>query len=157
MAKYREQRNIEASIIDHLKDLLSGDAWAGIRVEKLLAQVYEKELPAILINTTTVDTKNLEIGNKTHLNYYTIYFRIFATNDGNRLDLTDWLLNKLEDDIDYYEYTITNGTVSAKVFKGKITILRIMRNEKEFISTENLDKEDRYRQLITVQCYLALV
>lgn len=153
---YKESRNIEASIIDWIVTELSNDGWKDINVYKVFAQVYKKGLPAILINVNNIDTTELEIGSKRHLNLYTIYFRIFANSDGNRLDLSDWLLEELEDDIDYFEYIIDNGIVSDKILKGRIAIRKILRNERELVNTEGLEKEDRYRQLITVQCYLAL-
>jgi hypothetical protein len=153
--KYRESRNIEASVIDYLTEELVEDGWSGVSLYKVFAQVYKQSLPAILVNVNTTDTVKLEIGSRTHLNYYNIYLRIFGENDGNRLDLTDWLLHELERDIPYNEYTVEGGQVVSKQQNGMITILKISRNEREFINTEILDKEDRYRQLLVVQCYIA--
>jgi len=152
---YRESRNIEASVVDYLTEELIEHGWSGVNLYKVFAQVYKQSLPAILVNVNTTDTVRFEIGSKHYLNYYNIYFRIFGENDGNRLDLTDWLLKTLERDIPYNEYTVENGQVANKQQKGMITILKISRNEREFVNTEILDKEDRYRQLLVVQCYIA--
>lgn len=155
MATYRESRNIEASVIDWLDEILKEHNWTDIRIEKVFANVYKSELPAILVNIVSVDSQRKEIGNKSWLNYYTFYFRIFANNDGQREDLMNFLVWKLEEDVDYYQYTINNGQVSNKELKGRICMLNITRNEREYLATEAIEKEDRYRQLISVKCYVA--
>jgi hypothetical protein len=71
------------------------------------------------------------------------------------LDLSDWLLDLLEDDVNYYVYTIVNGTVSSKVLSGRIVITRIIEDRKELVNTEILEKEDRYRHLLSVECIVA--
>jgi hypothetical protein len=152
---YRESRNIEASILDWLTEKLAEDGWTDINVHKVFANVYKQKLPALLVNVNSTESTHLEVGNKKYLNYYNLYFRIFGENDGNRLDLTDWLLHHLEHDVPYYEYTIEAGQITNKQQCGRITVLKISRNEREFMNTEILDKEDRYRQLIVIQCYLA--
>jgi hypothetical protein len=155
MGQYRESRNIEASLVDHLNTKLTQDGWTGINVYKVFTQVDRDNLPAIVVNIDTEESTRFEIGSKKYLNYYNIYIRIFAENDGNRLDLTDWMLDLLRCDIPYFEYTISNGEVTNKQQNGMVTILKISRNEREFMNTEILDREDRYRQLIVIQCYIA--
>ncbi len=153
---YRISRNIEASIIDKIKtDVVTDWSTFNIRVEKSFAQVYEGALPCICLNVQSVDPTRLEIGSKTWLKYFDVTVRIFATSDGLRLDLADYFTDEFEDDIDYYVYTITNGAVSSKVLSGKIVILSISRNEKEFQNSENIEKEDKCRHLITFRCYVA--
>jgi len=155
MSIYRENRNLEASLIDYFRTALTTDGWNNVNLEKVFARVSEKNLPIILINAgNTTEHVRKEIGSKTWLNYYSVYIRIFANDDGQREDLTNWMTEKLEDDIDYYEYTITNN-VANKTLKGKIAILKIIRNERDFVNTEITEKVDRYRQLITFQCLIA--
>ena len=152
---YRISRNIEASLIDRITTDLTTGGWTGIRIEKSFAQVYKGELPCICINALEIRPQKLEIGSKTNLKYFTVNIRIFATNDGQRLDLSDWLLDKLEDDTNYYTYTITGGVVSAKVLTGRIVITKWFDNSKELVNTENLEKEDRYRHILTFECIVA--
>lgn len=153
---YRASRNIEASIIDKISTQLVTDSWTGVTVIKSFKEAYkDNNIPCICVNVVNVDPKKLEIGSKTHIKYYLVNFKIFATSDGQRLDLADWLFDLLEDDVDYYTYTITNGAVSSKVLTGRIAITEIVDNKKELENTENLVKEDRYRHLIAVRCYVA--
>jgi len=162
MYSYRESRNLEKSLIDWLQDILLKRDWKNVRVEKVFKDVYKTKdnegnvkLPAILVNVISTETRNLQIGSSKHHNDYTIYFRIFGDNDGQRLDLTDFLLEELEEDIDYYQFTISQGEIVNKNAVGKIAVLRITRNEKEFVNTEAVEKEDRYRQLLAIQVYIA--
>jgi len=155
MGTYRESRNCEASLVDKITELLSTDGWTGIRVEKVFAQVYQGGLPCILIQQDPEDLTKLEIGSKTNIHYFYVNIRIFATSDGQRLDLKDWLSDKLEDDVDYYNYTITNGVVSGKVLAGRIAILNFLRNEKELTNTETLALEDKFRHIISFRCKIA--
>jgi hypothetical protein len=154
---YRRSRNLEASLIDYLSTALTMDGWTGIRCVKSLAQVYDGEVPAILIYVQDTDTQKREVGGNLYLKFPTVYIRIFADNDGQRLDLADWILEKLEvASLPYYQYTITNGVVSSKVLKGNIVIRSINRNEKELANTQpdTLDEEDRYRHLIELSCFI---
>ena len=153
---YRISRNIEASIIDRITADLVTASWTGIRVEKSFSEVYKGTLPCICINALEIRPKKLEIGSKTNLKYFTVNIRVFAVNDGQRLDLSDWLLDLLEDDTNYYVYTITNGVVSAKVLTGRIVITKWFDNKKELTNTEVLEKEDRYRHLLSMECIVAI-
>jgi hypothetical protein len=153
MGQYRQSRAIEASLIDWMTEELANANWT-VRVEKSFAEVYKGELPCICINVASVDPTRLEIGSKTNLKYYEIYIRIFAKSDGMRLDLADFITDLLEDDIDYYSYIITDGIITSKTLLGKIVVLNFLRNEKELSNTENLESEDKYRQLISFRCFV---
>lgn len=152
---YRESRNIEATLIDYITDELSEDGWTGVRVEKSFSEVYKKPLPCICINIIDIRPIKREIGSKEHIKYYTVNVRIFCTSDGNRLDLSDWLFEQLENDLDYYSYTITSGIITNKQKEGRLIITRWVNNSKELTNTENLEKEDRYRHLLSFECYIA--
>jgi len=152
---YREGRNIEASVIDWLTAALTSAGWTGIRVEKVFAEIYKGSLPAICIEQNPEETTKLEIGSKSWLKTFSINFRVFATSDGQRLDLKDFLVDLLENDINYYVYTVVNGIISSKVLSGRLIIREITRNEKELINTENLSQEDKYRHVISVRAYIA--
>ena len=152
---YRMSRNIEASLIEFISAALTTDGWNGIPVLKGFPQEYEGKTPFIGVESLELNPVKLEIGSKTHIKYYTIKIRIFGTNDGQRLDLSDWLFEKLENDVNYYSYTITNGAVSARVASGKLVIDKWLNNEKELVNTENLIEEDRYRHLLSFSCYIA--
>jgi len=153
---YRASRNCEASLIDWLTTALTTGGWTGIRVEKVFAEIYKGTLPAICIGLVETRPEKLEIGSKTNLKYYTINIRIFGTSDGIREDLADFITDLLEDDINYYVYTITGGVVSAKVLTGRIVITRWFDNRKELVNSEVLESVDKYRHLLSFEIIVAI-
>jgi hypothetical protein len=132
------------------------DSWTGITVLKGFPQDYKGKAPFIGVEALEIRPQKLEIGSKTNLKYFTVKIRIIAKNDGQRLDLSDWLFDELEDDVNYYDYTITNGVVSVKTLTGRIVITRWNENRKELQNTENLESEDRYRHLLSFECIVAI-
>ena len=152
---YRLSRNIEASIVDYLTIELATDGWTGIRVEKVFANVYKGKLPCICVNIFTRPDTRRELGTNALNKFVNIEIRIFATTDGQRLDLADWLLEKIMPGIPYNEYNITNGAVSSKVLKGRINILEIIQNRKELANLEGLELADKFRHLLSLRCKVA--
>jgi hypothetical protein len=155
MGQYRLSRNVEASIIEHLRTALFDDGWEGIGCEKSMKQ-EQMTPPLIMINVVEMDTQKREIGSGFYLKYPTVVVRIFATSDGQREDLADWVLEKFEDNISYYQYGIFDGKIASKELAGNIVIRKILRNEKELANTEpsNLEKEDRYRHIISFSIFV---
>jgi len=153
---YRVSRNIEASLIDKITEWLVADGWTGIYVEKTASEIYGGHWPAILVNAQEIRPETLEVGSKTKIKYFTVNIRIFAQNDGQRLDLSDWLFDKLLDDVNYYSYTITGGEVAAKDLTGRIVLTKWFDNRKELVNTEVLEKEDRYRHILSFEAIVAI-
>ena len=155
MAQYRLSRNLEASLIEFFRDELVEDEWTGISVMLNIKQ-DKVTLPAIIIYVLDTDVQKKEIGSGTFLKFPTVVIRIFANNEGQRLDLADWVLEKLECNIPYYSHIISSGGVSTKTESGNVIITKVIRNEKEYGNTnpENLEKEDRFRHNITFSCYV---
>jgi len=153
---YRLSRNIEKSIIDYITAELIADGWVGIRTEKVFAKVYKGTLPCILINVSSRPDMRRELGTSALSKFTNIEFRIFATTDGIRLDLADWLLEKVMPGVPYYEYIITGGIVSSKILKGRINILEIIQNRKELVNLEGLEPADKFRHLLSLRCRIAI-
>jgi hypothetical protein len=156
MGVYRISRNIEASLVDFITAELTTDGWSGIGVLKGFPQDYKGKAPFIGVEVLNLEPVKLEIGSKTHIKNYTVKIRIFAKNDGQRLDLADWLFDELENDVTYYAYTIANGVVSVKTATGKIVISKWNNNEKELQNTSDLEQEDKYRHLFSFDVNVAL-
>jgi len=152
---YRNYRNLEATLIDYITAQLTADGWSGIRTEKAFAEIYKGTLPAICVSMEESDAISREIGSKSYLENILVSIRIFATSDGQRLDLASWMLSKIMPGIDYYTYTITSGTVSSKILTGRVVILENTVNRKELKNVDNLDSIDRYRHVLTFKCRVA--
>ena len=154
---YRISRNIEASLVDFITAELITPWGTGITVLKGFPQDYKGKAPFIGIEALEIRPQKLEIGSKINLKYFTVKIRIVAKNDGQRLDLSDWLFDLLEDDVNYYIHTITNGVSSKGITPdGRIVITRWNENRKELQNTEVLESEDRYRQVFVFECIVAI-
>lgn len=152
---YRTSRNIEKSLLDFITTQLTADSWTGIRVEKGFPKDYKGKIPMIGVEVLEIRPQKLEIGSKTNIKHYAVKIRIIASDDGQRLDLSDWLFDELEADVDYYTYTVTSG-VAAGISAGRIVIGKWFENRKELQNTDILEKEDRYRHLFSFECIVAL-
>jgi hypothetical protein len=160
MGTYRETRSVEASYQDFITAQLITDHWSGIRVEQAFAAVYDGVTPVILINEIRESNqKRLELGSSIFEKKHLIAFRIFASDDGQRIDLKDWLLSNIQSGIDYYTYTVSQVSgvyTAAKVKAGRVNIVRVIENKKELEGISNLSQIDKYRHLITVEVLVAL-
>lgn len=156
MGTYRISRNVEASVIDFLETKISDGGWTGIDILKGFPEEYENRTPFIGVEVLDRPVNWKEIGSKSIFNDVIITIRIFAENNGQRLDLTDYLLPEILDGINYYTYTITSGTVSDKTLAGKINTIEVSQNKKELTNIDNLVKEDRYRHIFVLECRVSI-
>ena len=155
MATYRQARNVEASLVDQITTALTGAGWT-IRVEKSFSKVYDGELPCICVNIEDNNPKKKEVGSKVNYKVFTIYLRIFAKEDGSRLDLSNFLEDLVENDFNYYRMIVTDGLVAEKILAGKIIVISKISSRKELRNTENLEVKDRFRHLITFDVKIQL-
>jgi len=154
---YRISRNIEKSLLDFIVYELAHatPAWTGITVEKGFPKLYKNKIPMIGVEALEIRPEHLEVGSKTYLKYFIVKIRFFASDDGQRLDLTDWLFDLLQNDVNYNTYVITND-VAVGTLAGRIVITRWLENKKELTNTENLEKEDKYRHLLSFEAIVAI-
>ena len=154
---YRVSRNIEASLIQFIEDQLVG-AWVGISVEKAFSRVYKIDLPVICIRCGTTSHDSTEIGGNSTVRTPNVLIDIFAEDDGQRLDLKDFLIEKLRGGCVYYDYTITNGQIISKTANGRIRVLNIDDTPIDFdVEKSKLDVHDRYRHLLSLSVSLGRV
>lgn len=157
MGHYRYSRNIEASFIDYLKPLLQTD-WGFDRVEKGFGEIYKIELPSICVRVRDAIHSKVQIGDDSTTREVPVVIDIFATDDGLKLDLKDYLIEKLKNGLEYYEYEIENSQVKNKVQNGRIRVLTIGETPIDFdTNKENLDLHDRFRYLLTLTISLGRV
>ncbi len=155
---YRISRNIEASIIQFLQTKLAEDGWTNINVEKTFKRVYSTEVtvPVICIRVGNTEHEFVEIGTNSTLRNPLILIDIFASSDGQRLDLKDYIVSILKHGCIYYEYIIdSNGEIESKTQNGKIKVIGISDTIVDLnIDKDTLDPKDRYRHLISLNISL---
>jgi hypothetical protein len=154
---YRISRNIEASFIDYITAEINA-SWTGVSVEKSYTRIYELDVPGIWVRLGTTEHERVQVGNDSTVRTPQILIDIFGQDDGNRLDLKDFLIEKLKSGIPYYEYTIVDGVVDTKVENGRIRVDSISDIPLNFgTDKERLDIHDRYRHLLTLEVSLGKV
>ena len=157
MGLYRISRNIEASFIDYLKPLLLAD-WSFDRVEKTFARIYSIELPSVCIRVGDTIHDKAEIGDDATIRNVHVLIDLFCKSDGLRLDLKDYIIEKLKSGLDYYDYEIEAGAIKTKTQNGRIRVLTIDETLINFgTNKEALDVHDRYRHLIDLTISLGRV
>ena len=155
MGQYRVSRNIEASIIQFLETELVS-SWSNISVVKAFAQVDDTDLSqgkgVICVRCGDSIHTKAELGSNSTSREIHVLLDLFCTSDGQRLDLKDFLIEKLKHGIPYYEYTIVNGAIQTKTLNGRLTTLEMDESVLNFDTDKNeLEIQNRYRHLITLR------
>ena len=104
---YRTSRNIEASLIDYLTTNFNAD-WSNVKVEKGLARVYDIALPTICVRANNTAHNKAEIGGNSTVRTVQVFLDIFASSDGQKLDSTDYIVEKIKGGCGYEDYVIAN-------------------------------------------------
>lgn len=157
MGLYRISRNIEASFVDYLKENLQLD-WNINRVEKTFSRIYSIELPSVCIRVGDSIHSKVQIGDNSTIRNVHVLIDIFATSDGQRLDMKDYILEKIKNGLIYYDYEIENGQIKHKTQNGRIRVLTIDETLINFgLDKNDSDVHDRFRHLIDLTISLGRV
>lgn len=154
MATYRVSRNIEASLIEFVRDILES-TWTDVTVEKSFSKIYETKLPSVCISSENTVYNKVQIGDNSFERNVNVIVDLFCENDGQRLDLKDTLIEGLKDGCPYYEYKIKRtgrtASVDNQTQNGRIRIIKVADTPVD-IDTEkdNLDQHDRFRHRLTL-------
>jgi hypothetical protein len=144
-------REVELSTLKYLEDSLEA-AWTGLSVTKSFTQAYKATLPVVAINLQEVYTDRRELGATTLENEYLIMINIFATSDGQRIDLADFIMNKLKDSWVFYTIVHQSGASETLTYTNsnkRIWVHQFVSNSKIDFG-EDVDKYDRFRHLISI-------
>jgi len=157
MGQYRTSRAIEASLIDFLKPLLEAN-WGNISVEKTFAKIYDISLPSVCIRVGDTSHAKAEIGDDSTIRTVQVFIDIFASSDGQRLDIKDFIVENIKNGGIFYDYVISGGSVQSKTANGRLRVTSIEDSGINFdTDKEKLDKHDRYRSLITLSISLGRI
>ena len=147
---FRQSRDIELSTGYYLETCFNAD-WTGITVVKSFVNAYDAALPVVCVELANTDNMWKEIGSTSLYNDYTINIDIFARSNGQRLDLADYLINKIKDGYTYYEHSQTSGAPETltRTANGRIFVHRFLSDRKLDFGTEGVDKHDLFRHYIS--------
>lgn len=153
MGQYRITRNIEASIIEYLRTIFSqSGGWSNITIEKNFSRVYglpmdeNKGYAAICVRVTDSKPTRVELGTNVIWRTALVEIDVFATSDGQRLDLKDALIAALMPGVPYNTYTVSGANVTGRTPSGRLTFLTIDDKIVNLGTDKSLlDVHDRYR------------
>ena len=151
MPSFRTARNIELSTVAYIQTQINA-SWTGVTTVKSFTNAYKTSLPVVCVRLFDEESFRKEIGSTTFRHQYSIIIDIFATSDGQRIDLADFILSSLEDVWTYNEYSHNpaNPEVLTTAATSKIRLLRLETNNKVDFG-EEVDSYDRFRQNIVVR------
>jgi hypothetical protein len=156
MGQFQPTRNIEASLVDYLQTEID-KSWSNISVIVGFEEAYSEAMPIVAVFAQNTNYDPIEIGNTTLQRNVLINVNIFATGEGQRLDLKDYIVKELYSGCPYYKYTISNGSIESKTEYGNMTFLNISDRP---INADNLasqDAHDRHRHEITFNVELSKI
>lgn len=149
---FTRARCLELSLIDYLETSINA-SWTGITSVKSFTNAYKEPLPVVCIRLFDTDNDRKEIGATTLRQFFDIYIDLFATSDGQRIDLAYFIIDKLKDGCVYYDYAQSSGDPETltKTANGRITVTRFNNDNKVDFGEEGVDKYDLHRHFISIQ------
>ncbi len=158
MSFFQQARNVELSTIQYLETQINAN-WDNITTTKSMSQSYSSSvnLPIVCVRMTDFPPSVLEIGSNTLEFRYGIIIDIFATSDGFRIDLADFIMDKLKDGWTYNTYAHASGDNSSieATAAGRCKVTSWTDNRLIELG-ENVDKKDRHRHMIAIQVKVGL-
>lgn len=151
---YRIDRNIIKSVLKKITTLMESE-YPTATVVKSFKEVSSTSLPCICVRSGMEAHRKVEIGNNSTMRKKTVLLDIFATSDGERSDIKDYLIDNLKSGFPYYEYVISSSGRTVVVYSetqnGRLTIESIEDTPINFENDRDTVAEiDRYRHLLTL-------
>ena len=148
MSAFSVTRNIELSTIYYIETQIDAN-WTGVEVVKSFLSAYDKTLPVVCVRLLDTVSDRLEVGADTLLNIYGIAIDIFGTSDGQRIDLADFILNKLKSGWIYYTHSKASGaTTLTRVSAGRLKVVEFVENARVDFGNDEIENPDRFRHRI---------
>lgn len=145
---WRARRNIEKSLLKYVRDSINAN-WTGINVGHSF-NYNEKNMPFVACRTDSATHPRLELGSNLLDSQPLVIIDIYATGEGQKLGLLQYLVEKLIEGFQYYEYTPnpSNPDNPTKVAKGWVYAFNLSDTNVDF--GENVGKCDKFRSRITL-------
>lgn len=154
--------NLENSLYEFLKSEIQSNSIQilddnGV-IKDLTVRVGDKfdnewTLPVIQIyHDSNPSALRLSVGSNLRDTRYLIILDIRANNATNRQNITDWVVDTINEGFPYFEYT-PNGNNPTKVQNGRISFDYVT-NQKVILG-EDVSIYDKYRQRISISCWIA--
>jgi len=153
-------RNIENSLKDFLTEKVTEDSVTDINGTEVPVRVGRKTdndwtLPCITVYLDNEIAERAFVGSNQRFDSYLLMIDIFATNEGERLDLAGWVKSTINDGFRYYASTPNESDPynPTKVAGGLVNI-NFLTNARVALG-QNVDAEDAHRHRISVLTWIS--
>jgi hypothetical protein len=153
-------RNLENSLKQFLDRRIEEEYLTGEQGKSLGVQVGRKEdsnwkLPCIVAYVESQTLNRFEIGSNTRDHHLLMVIDIYATNEGERLDLADWVTYIINDGFPYYKYYYNsdNPDEILKSQKGWVNI-NFVTNTRVMLG-QNISEIDAHRHQMTIDLWMS--
>lgn len=148
---FGKSRNVELSTIQYFETAINA-SWNDVTVVKGFPQFTSATtLPIVAITLTSENTSFREVGSRLLDDIYSFAIDIFGKSTANRLDLSQFIKDKIFENWVYNTYVRGSGDTIVATPAGKVTVIEITENTRiEF--GEDIEVYDRFRHLINFNC-----
>jgi hypothetical protein len=155
MAYFNKIRNSERSLIFYLRECFNS-YWSdlGVTIIKGFSNAYENKnkLPIITIDLDDVDFDLVEIGSTAINKVVYLNLNIFASSDGEKEDIIDFLSDNIKEGCPYVEasYSDPSFGVISTAYNGRLR-LKVESSSNVVLGDTN-DSKDEHRYYLQVSC-----
>ncbi len=141
-------RNVELSTIFYIETQLSS-GWTGINVVKGYPNFPKQTLPCVAIRMNNILNPRREIGSRVTEDIYNFVIDIFATSDGQKLDIAQYLTTLITlNNWTFYTWSRGSGDTMDKSQNGKVVYLDMLQNA-PVLHTDDVDTYERFRHVLS--------
>ena len=154
------KRNIENSLYLFLIDKVDDESVTDFNNVNIPIRVGRKEskdwtLPCITVYLDNQTSERAEVGTNNRLKSYLIIMDIFATTEGERQDLSDWLEETVNDGFRYLTMApSTNDPQSPIQVAGGLVSVNFVTNTRVALG-QNVNPEDSHRHRISINTWIS--
>ena len=159
MLAWQLYRNLENSLKDFLDTEIVNDSVTDINNKLIPVRVGRKEdenwtLPCISVYMESELLTPFEIGSVLKDERQLLIIDIYATNEGERLDVAKWLTTKINNGLRYYSYTpdINTPESPTKVAGGWVNV-DFLTNTRINLG-QNVDYIDAHRHRVSINVWI---
>lgn len=160
MLSWKLFRSLENSLADFLTAQITADAVTDINGNAVSIRVGREfntswTLPCITLYYESETASRFEIGSNKRDDRQLIIIDIFATNEGERLDVAKWLTDTINDGWRYYTYTANPGNPDSptKVAGGWVNV-DFVTNGRVALG-QDVDQFEAHRHQISINIWIS--
>ena len=147
MPYFRISRNIQLSTKYYLDTQINTD-WTGVNTILSFKEAYDVAPPTVCIRLNNIIFGRKEVGATTLFDTYGFIIDIFARSHPQRLDLADYIEDKIKGSWTHYTHSSSGGVLTRTDSGSKIFLKTITENNRVEIF-DNPERQDRFRHIIS--------